>query len=141
VVQHCPLRGGLPGGFHCAVGGSCAGLHCAGVRRRDFRLYSRLVTVGLGVVALLFGSALIDYWTIMRFFGSRGGGCLPTPERTRFFRAPCRFTCSTYLSIRKYSGLCLRWRLFAPLESCSGTHLTVAVKYRKYDNISLDKTS
>jgi hypothetical protein len=38
-----------------------------------FRLYSRLVTVGLGVVALLFGSASIDYWTIMRFFGSRGG--------------------------------------------------------------------
>jgi hypothetical protein len=28
---------------------------------------------GLGVVALLFGSASIDYWTIMRFFGSRGG--------------------------------------------------------------------
>jgi uncharacterized membrane protein (UPF0182 family) len=72
VVQHCPLRGGLPGGFHRAVGGSCAGLHCAGVRRRDFRFYSRLVTVGLGVVALLFGSASIDYWTIMRFFGSRG---------------------------------------------------------------------
>jgi uncharacterized membrane protein (UPF0182 family) len=35
-------------------------------------LYSRLVTVGLGVVALLFASASIDYWTIMRFFGSRG---------------------------------------------------------------------
>jgi len=97
VVQHCPLRGGLPGGFHRAVGGSCAGLHCAGVRRRDFRLYSRLVTVGLGVVALLFGSASIDYWTIMRFFGSRGGHAAPpTPERTRFFRAPFRFTCSTY---------------------------------------------
>jgi len=48
----------------------------AALRRRPptaFRLYSRLVTVGLGVVALLFGSASIDYWTIMRFFGSRGG--------------------------------------------------------------------
>jgi hypothetical protein len=55
------------------VGDSCAGLHCSGVRRRDFRLYSRPVTVGLGVVALLFDSASIDYWTIMRFFGSRGG--------------------------------------------------------------------
>ena len=36
------------------------------------RLYSRLVPVGLAIVALLFASASIDYWTIMRFFGSRG---------------------------------------------------------------------
>ncbi len=49
------------------------GLHFAGVRRRDFRVYSRLVPVGLAVVAILFASASIDYWTIMRFFGSRGG--------------------------------------------------------------------
>ena len=48
------------------------GLHFAGVRRRDFRLYSRLAPVGLAVVAMLFASASIDYWTIMRFFGSRG---------------------------------------------------------------------
>src|SRR5216684_3399321 len=48
------------------------GLRFAGVRRRDFRLYSRLVPVGLAVVALLFASASIDYWTIMRFFGSWG---------------------------------------------------------------------
>ncbi|HET8922739.1 MAG TPA: UPF0182 family protein, partial [Candidatus Acidoferrum sp.] len=48
------------------------GLHFAGVRRRDFRVYSRLVPVGLAVVAILFASASIDYWTIMRFFGSRG---------------------------------------------------------------------
>ena len=54
------------------------GLHFAGVRRRDFRLYSRLVVVGLAVVALLFAWASIDYWTIMRFFGSRGGTLLPT---------------------------------------------------------------
>src|SRR2546422_2156767 len=48
------------------------GLHFAGVRRRDFRLYSLLVPVGLAIVAILFASASIDYWTIMRFFGSRG---------------------------------------------------------------------
>jgi hypothetical protein len=49
------------------------GQHFAGVRRRDFRLYSRLIVpVGLAVVAILFASASIDYWTIMRFFGSRG---------------------------------------------------------------------
>jgi len=65
------------------------GMYCAGVRRRDFRLYSRLVTVGLGVVALLFGSASIDYWTIMRFFGSRGG--MLSPRRLKgpvFFARP-----------------------------------------------------
>jgi hypothetical protein len=48
------------------------GLHFAGVRRREFRLYSRLVPIGLAVVGLLFAWASIDYWTIMRFFGSRG---------------------------------------------------------------------
>ena len=48
------------------------GLHFAGVRRRDFRLYSLLVPVGLAIVAILFASASIDYWAIMRFFGSRG---------------------------------------------------------------------
>jgi uncharacterized protein len=48
------------------------GLHFAGVRRRDFRLYSLLVPVGLAIVAVLFASASIDYWAIMRFFGSRG---------------------------------------------------------------------
>ena len=48
------------------------GLHFAGVRRRDFRLYSRLIAVGLAIVAILFASASIDFWTVMRFFGSRG---------------------------------------------------------------------
>ncbi len=94
------------------------GLHFAGVRRRDFPLYSRLVPVGLAVVAMLFASASIDYWTVMRFFGSRGD-TLPSAslDRTRFFRALCRFTCSICLSIQKCSGLCLCWRFFAPWSS------------------------
>ena len=49
-----------------------AGLHFAGVRRGDYPLYSCLVPVGLAVMAILFASASIDYWTVMRFFGSRG---------------------------------------------------------------------
>ena len=48
------------------------GLHFAGIRPADVRLYSRLVPLGLGLVALLFASASIDYWTVMRYFGSRG---------------------------------------------------------------------
>jgi hypothetical protein len=48
------------------------GLHFAGIRPRDVRVYSQLVPVGLALVALVFASASIDYWTVMRFFGSRG---------------------------------------------------------------------
>src|SRR5260370_41868868 len=48
------------------------GLHFAGVRRRDFPLYSRLVPIGLALVAMWFASASIDFWIVMRFFGSRG---------------------------------------------------------------------
>jgi len=48
------------------------GLHFAGILKRDHRLYSRLIPVGLAVVAILFASSSIDYWTVMRFFGSRG---------------------------------------------------------------------
>ena len=49
-----------------------SGLRFAGIRQRDFRLYSRLIPVGLALVAILFATSSIDYWTVMRFFGSRG---------------------------------------------------------------------
>src|SRR5579863_6200880 len=48
------------------------GLHFAGIQSRDHRLYSRLIPVGLAIVAIVFASSSIDYWTVMRFFGSRG---------------------------------------------------------------------
>src|ERR1700693_4828591 len=48
------------------------GLHFTGVRRRDFRFYSRAIAVGLALAAILFASASIDNWTVMRFLGSRG---------------------------------------------------------------------
>jgi uncharacterized membrane protein (UPF0182 family) len=48
-----------------------SGLHFAGVRQRDFPLYSRLIPLALALVAILFASSSIDYWTVMRFFGSR----------------------------------------------------------------------
>jgi uncharacterized protein len=48
------------------------GLRFAGVLERDHRLYSRLILVALALVAILFASATIDYWTVMRFVGSRG---------------------------------------------------------------------
>ena len=67
------------------------GLHFAGVRRRDFRLYSRLAPVGMAVVALLFASASIDYWTIMRFFGSRGVTLPPATWTDPVFSHPLPF--------------------------------------------------
>ena len=48
------------------------GLQFAGVRSRDYRLYSRLVPFGLALVAILFATATIDDGTVMRYFGSRG---------------------------------------------------------------------
>ena len=48
------------------------GLQFAGIRRQDFRLYSRLIPVGLAFVAVIFAAGTIDYWTVMRYFGSRG---------------------------------------------------------------------
>jgi uncharacterized membrane protein (UPF0182 family) len=49
-----------------------SGLHFAGIRQRDFPIYSRLIPVVLALVAILFATSSIDYWTAMRFFGSRG---------------------------------------------------------------------
>jgi uncharacterized membrane protein (UPF0182 family) len=49
-----------------------SGLRFAGVRSKDFPLYSRLIPFALALVAIMFASNSIDYWTVMRFFGSRG---------------------------------------------------------------------
>ena len=43
------------------------GLYFAGIRRHDYPVYSRLVPVGLAVIAILLASASIDFWTVMRF--------------------------------------------------------------------------
>ena len=61
------------------------GLHFAGIPPARFPLYSRLVTVGLAIVAIVFASASIDYWTVMRFFGSRGLTLAPDAWRDPVF--------------------------------------------------------
>ena len=61
------------------------GLHFAGSRPRNVRLYSRLVTVVLAIVAIMFASASIDYWTVMRFFGSRRVTLAPDAWRDQVF--------------------------------------------------------
>ena len=67
------------------------GLHFAGIRRRDFPLYSLLITVGLAIVAIFFASATIDYWTVMRFFGSRGLTLPANAWRDQVFSHPLSF--------------------------------------------------
>ncbi len=67
------------------------GLGFAGIRRRDFRLYSRLIAVGLAIAAIFFASASIDYWTVMRFFGSRGVTLPPDAWRDQVFSRPLSF--------------------------------------------------
>jgi len=46
------------------------GLQFVGLRLRELPLYSRLVPFVLGLVAILFASASIDYWVVMRYVGS-----------------------------------------------------------------------
>ena len=48
------------------------GQHFAGVRRQDYSVYTGIVTIALALFAIFFASSSIDYWTVMRFFGSRG---------------------------------------------------------------------
>jgi uncharacterized protein len=67
------------------------GLHFAGIRRQDSLWYSRLTTVGLVIVAILFALASIDYWTVMRFVGSRGLTLPPDVWRDQVFSRPLSF--------------------------------------------------
>jgi uncharacterized membrane protein (UPF0182 family) len=67
------------------------GLGFAGIRRRDFRLYSRLTSVGLAIAAIFFALASIDYWTVMRFFGSRGVTLPADAWRDQVFGRPLSF--------------------------------------------------
>ena len=61
------------------------GLRFAGIRQRDFPVYSRIVPVGLALFAIMFASSAIDSWTVMRFVGSRGLSARSTHGKTRFF--------------------------------------------------------
>jgi len=67
------------------------GLHFAGIRQRDYPLYSRLLPVGLAVVALWLASASIDFWTVMRFFGSRGIAAPSEAWQDQVFSHPLPF--------------------------------------------------
>src|SRR5664279_4702397 len=61
------------------------GLHFAGIRQRDYPLYFRLIPIGLALIAMLFASSSIDFWTVMRFFGSRGLAAPPDAWQDKVF--------------------------------------------------------
>ncbi len=48
------------------------GLKASGNRLRDHSVYSRLVTVGLILAAMVFTAVLVDPWPVVRFFGGHG---------------------------------------------------------------------
>jgi len=67
------------------------GLHFAGIRPREVGLYSRLIAIGLALVGLMFATVSIDYWTVMRFVGSRGLSTSPDTWRDPVFSHPLPF--------------------------------------------------
>src|ERR1022692_1309431 len=86
-----PIGTGIVVGFIALWIAHEKGQGFAGVLRRDFPLYSRLIPVGLAVVAVLVASASIDYWTVMRFFGSRGLTVPTDAWRDPVFSRPLSF--------------------------------------------------
>ncbi len=48
------------------------GLRFASIRRADYPVYNRLIPIGLALIGIFYASAAIDFWTVMRFVGSRG---------------------------------------------------------------------
>jgi uncharacterized membrane protein (UPF0182 family) len=67
-----PAAAGALVAFVALVIAHARGLQFAGIRSRDYRWYSRLIPVALAIVAIFFAGTTIDYWTVMRYFGSRG---------------------------------------------------------------------
>ncbi len=67
------------------------GLHFAGIRQREFRLYSRLSLVALALLTLILTSASVDYWTVMRFFGSLSVKAPPDAWKDQVFSRPLPF--------------------------------------------------
>ncbi len=61
------------------------GFQFAGMRSQDYRLYSRLIPVALAIAAILFSAGTIDYWTVMRYFGSRGIALPPGAWKDQVF--------------------------------------------------------
>jgi uncharacterized membrane protein (UPF0182 family) len=80
-----PAAAGAVVAFIALLVAHASGLRFAGIRGNDFRWYSRLIPFGLAFVAIIFASNSIDYWTVMRFFGSRGLAAAPDAWKDQVF--------------------------------------------------------
>jgi hypothetical protein len=67
-----PVAVGVVAAFLSLWLANARGLHFADIQGRDHRVYSWLVAAALALVAMVFATNSIDYWTVMRFFGGRG---------------------------------------------------------------------
>ncbi|MEK7755342.1 MAG: UPF0182 family protein, partial [Acidobacteriota bacterium] len=47
------------------------GVKFAGVKLREYRLYARLSSLALLALCGLFGAAMVESWTVVRYFGGR----------------------------------------------------------------------
>jgi hypothetical protein len=86
-----PLAAAIPIAFVALWMAHRKGLDFAGIRQRDFPLYSRLIPVGLALVALLVSTASINYWTVMLFVGSRGLAAPADAWKDQVFSRPLSF--------------------------------------------------
>ncbi len=68
------------------------GLRFSGVpAARSSRLYRRLVAAGLALLALIFGSSILDFWVVMTYAGSRGSAMPAGAWRDPVFGRPLPF--------------------------------------------------
>jgi uncharacterized protein len=112
------------------------GLHFAGSRPRNSRLYSRLVAVVLAIVSIVFASASIDYWTVMRFFGSRRITLAPDAWRDPVFSHALPF----YLfDLPFYSQILVFVLVLAIL--CALVFWATARGWQLVDRFQLDRSS
>jgi len=67
------------------------GVKFAGVKLRDYRLYARLSSLALLAVSGLFAMAMVESWTVVRFFGGRQLGADTSAWRDPVFSHPLAF--------------------------------------------------
>ena len=67
------------------------GLNFAGIRRRDFQLYSRLTHVAVAIIAALFAASAVDSITVMRFWGARQVSLPADAWKDQVFSRPLSF--------------------------------------------------
>ncbi len=112
------------------------GLHFAGSRPLNSQLYSRLVTVALAIMAIVFASISIDYWTVMSFFGSRRLTLASDAWRDQVFSRPLPF----YLFDLPFYSQVLGF-VFALAIFCALVFWATARGWQLADRFQLDRLS